>query len=158
MASTTSSRSRPSVMPTSLRGVGQFRKLSLKFGGKLPVRNKRKSAKRINGADCPALLAKCPRQLRNVSSPGPTTQSCTNGDFPVQCESPRIGGDLCTHFISAICRLDCRDRFEVFVSALENCVSRRRELALVETRFECWVSATESQASHAALTIRVASR
>jgi len=27
---------------------------------------------------------------------------------------------------------------------------------LVETRFECWVSATESQASHAALTIRVA--
>jgi hypothetical protein len=30
--------------------------------------------------------------------------------------------------------------------------------ALVETRFECWVSATESQASHAALTIRVASR
>src|SRR6516225_1754747 len=46
-------------------------------------------------------------------------------------------------------------RFEVFVSALENCVSRRRELALVETRFECWVSATESQASHAALTIRV---
>src|SRR6516165_652447 len=42
-----------------------------------------------------------------------TTQSCTNGDFPVQCESPRISGDLCTHFISAICRLDCRDRFEV---------------------------------------------
>jgi hypothetical protein len=29
---------------------------------------------------------------------------------------------------------------------------------LVETRFECWVNATESQASHAALTIRVASR
>ena len=43
-------------------------------------------------------------------------------------------------------------------TALENCVSRRRELALVETRFECWVNATESQASHAALTIRVASR
>jgi hypothetical protein len=73
-------------------------------------------------------------------------------------ESPRIGGDLCRHFISAICRLDCRDRFGVFVSALENCVSRRRELALVETRFECSVNATESQASHAALTIRVASR
>jgi len=98
------------------------------------------------------------RLVASSSPPSPTTQSCTNGDFPVQCESPRIGGDLCTHFISAICRLDCRDRFEVFVSALENCVSRRRELALVETRFECWVSATESQASHAALTIRVASR
>ena len=46
-----------------------------------------------------------------------TTQSCTNGDFPVQCESPRIGGDLCTHFISAICRLNCRDGFGAFVSA-----------------------------------------
>jgi hypothetical protein len=85
-------------------------------------------------------------------------QSCTNGDFPVQCESPRIGGDLCTHFISAIRRLDCRDRFGGFVSALENYVSRRRGLALVETRFECWVSATESQASHAALTILVRPR
>jgi hypothetical protein len=29
---------------------------------------------------------------------GATTQSCANGDFPVQCESPRIGGDSCTHF------------------------------------------------------------
>src|SRR5262245_22942030 len=75
-------------------------------------------------------LAAHNRLVGGSSPPGPTTQSCTNGDFPVQCESPRIGGDLCTHFISAICRLDCRDRFEVFVSALENCVSRRRELAL----------------------------
>jgi hypothetical protein len=61
-------------------------------------------------------------------------------------------------FVSAICRLDCRGRFGVFVSALENCVSRRRRLALIETRFECWVSATESRASRAALTIRQASR
>jgi hypothetical protein len=29
---------------------------------------------------------------------------------------------------------------------------------LIETRFECWVSATESRASRAALTIRQASR
>ena len=53
------------------------------------------------------------------------------------CTNPPVRGDLCTHFISAICRLDCRDRFGVFVSALENCVSRRRRLALVETLGQC---------------------
>src|SRR6516165_5885701 len=58
-------------------------------------------------------LATDNRLVGSSSPPSPTTQSCTNGDFPVQCESPRISGDLCTHFISAICRLDCRDRFEV---------------------------------------------
>jgi hypothetical protein len=41
------------------------------------------------------------RLVVSSSPPSPTTQSCANGDFPVQCESPRIGGDLCTHFISA---------------------------------------------------------
>jgi len=75
------------------------------------------------------------RLVGGSSPPSPTTHSRSNGDFPVQCESPRIGGDLCTHFISAICRLDCRDRFGAFVSALENCVSRRRELALVESDY-----------------------
>src|SRR6516165_1993495 len=87
--------------------------------------------------------------------PGPPRSPAQTEISQFNANRPQFGGDLCTHFISAICRLDCRDRFEVFVSALENCVSRRRELALVETRFECWVSATESQASHAALTIRV---
>ena len=60
--------------------------------------------------------------------------------------------------LSAIFPLNCGGRFGVFVSVLENCVSRRRRLALVETRFECVVSATESRASRAALTIRQASR
>src|SRR5207253_6361587 len=66
------------------------------------------------------------RLVRNSSPPSPTTQSCANGDFPVQCESPRTGGDLCTHFASAICRLNCSDRFGAFVSAPLNRVSRRR--------------------------------
>src|SRR6516165_6151562 len=87
--------------------------------------------------------------------PGPPRSPAQTEISQFNANRPQFGGDLCTHFISAICRLDCRDRFEVFVSALENSVSRRRELALVETRFECWVSATESQACHAALTIRV---
>jgi len=86
------------------------------------------------------------RLVRSSSPPSPTTQSCANGDFPVQCESPRTGGDLCTHFVSAICRLNCWDRFGAFVSAPQNRVSRRRRLALVETRFECYVSGMESQA------------
>jgi hypothetical protein len=58
--------------------------------------------------------------VRSSSPPSPTTQSCANGDFPVQCESPRTGGDLCTHFVSAICRLNCRDRFGAFVSAAKS--------------------------------------
>src|SRR6516162_10450264 len=77
----------------------------------------------------PCLAGNLEAETGSTATASATTQSCTNGDFPVQCESPRIGGDLCTHFISAICRLDCRDRFEVFVSASENCVSRRRRLA-----------------------------
>jgi hypothetical protein len=28
------------------------------------------------------------RLVRSSSPPSPTTQSCANGDFPVQCESP----------------------------------------------------------------------
>ena len=86
------------------------------------------------------------RLVAGSSPPSPTTQSCAHGDFPVRCESPRTGGDLCTHFVSAICRLDCRERFGVFVSALENCVSRRWRLALVEIWFECRISGTENQA------------
>jgi hypothetical protein len=50
--------------------------------------------------------------------------------------------------------LDCRERFGVFVSALENCVSRRRRLALVEIWFERCISGTESQAFRAASTTR----
>src|SRR6516164_5986672 len=86
----------------------------------------------------PCLAGNLEAETGSTATASATTQSCTNGDFPVQCESPRIGGDLlngdfpvqcespriggdlCTHFISAICRLDCRDRFEVFVSALED--------------------------------------
>src|SRR6516164_9530832 len=91
-------------------------------------------------------LATDNRLVGGSSLPSPTTQSCAHGDFPVRCESPRTGGDLCTHFVSAICRLDCRERFGVFVSALENCVSRRWRLALVEIWFECRISGTENQA------------
>src|SRR6516164_1647030 len=79
--------------------------------------------------------------------PGPPRSPAQTEISQFNANRPQFGGDLCTHFISAICRLDCRDRFEVFVSALENCVSRRRELALVETRFECWVSATFCRSS-----------
>jgi uncharacterized Zn-finger protein len=32
----------------------------------------------------------------------------------------------CKHFVSAICRLNCRDRFGAFVSAPQNRVSRQR--------------------------------
>jgi hypothetical protein len=52
---------------------------------------------------------------------------------------------LCTHFVSAICRLNCRDLFGAFVSAPLNRVSRRRRLALAETRFECCASGRESE-------------
>jgi hypothetical protein len=66
-------------------------------------------------------LATANRLVGSSSPPSPTTQSCANGDFPIRCELPRTGGDSCTHFVSAL----------YFVSALENCVSRRRRLALV---------------------------
>jgi len=38
--------------------------------------------------------------------------------------------DPCTHFVSVICPLNCGAVSRVFVSALENCVSRRRRLVL----------------------------
>jgi hypothetical protein len=56
--------------------------------------------------------------------------------------------------VSAICRLNCSDRFGAFVSAPLNRVSRRRRLALVETRFECCFSETESRHSPALIGIR----
>jgi hypothetical protein len=53
--------------------------------------------------------------------------------------------------------LNCGGRFGDFVSALENCVSRPRGLALVETRFEYWVSATESYGSaHSSVAVQMA--
>src|SRR6516225_1842066 len=41
-------------------------------------------------------LATDNRLVGSSSPPSPTTQSCANGDFPVQCESPR--GEHVNHF------------------------------------------------------------
>jgi hypothetical protein len=96
------------------------------------------------------LLRKFVSETGSIATASATTQSCANGDFPVQCESPRTGGDLCTHFVSAICGLDCRERFGVFVSALENCVSRRRRPVLVpESQITGFLrEATRTKLSH----------
>ena len=48
-------------------------------------------------------------------------------------EKPRIGGDSCAHFVSAVCRLNFRGGFGAFVSALQNRVSPRQRPVLVET-------------------------
>jgi hypothetical protein len=78
--------------------------------------------------------------------PAPPRSPAQTGISRFSANRPRTDGDLCTHFVSAICRLNCWDRFGAFVSAPQNRVSRRRRLALVETRFECCVSGTESRA------------
>jgi len=49
------------------------------------------------------------RLVASSSPPSPTTQSCTNGDFPVQCESPRTAQTEISQFnanrpeLAAIC-------------------------------------------------------
>jgi hypothetical protein len=61
------------------------------FFGNSATFDRRKSA----GWPRPEIGSIATAWLARSSSPlSPTTQSCANGDFPVQCESPRTGGDL----------------------------------------------------------------
>jgi hypothetical protein len=123
--------------------------------GRTRTSNQTIISRQLSALSTAARLAESPEWSETaVSAQEDRAQSCANGDFPVQCESLRTGGDLCTHFVSAICRLNCSDRFGAFVSAPLNRVSRRRRPALVETRFECCVSETESRHSAALIGIR----
>jgi hypothetical protein len=81
------------------------------------------------------------KSLCRGTTPGPTTQSHANRDFPVHCEMPRTGGHSCSHFVSASHRFVFSGCFGGFVSGRQYCVSRRRRPVLAETQFECWVSA-----------------
>jgi hypothetical protein len=71
------------------------------------------------------------RRRRATGSSPPTAGSQRPADGP---ELAAIRARIC------LCNLPIglQGPFGVFVSALENCVSRRRRLALIETRFECW--------------------
>src|ERR1700693_6376770 len=42
------------------------------------------------------------KSLWRGTTPGPTTHSYANRDFPVHCEIPRTGGDSCSHFVSEV--------------------------------------------------------
>jgi hypothetical protein len=53
------------------------------------------------------------------TSPGPTTQSHSNGDFPAFGEKPRIGGLACRCLVSASGQVDSNGHFGAFISGLK---------------------------------------